>query len=239
MRYMALQLDLTSLGRSSSDPRRGRGRHLGLLLLPLVFLAACDPIYGGGGNGDGGPAGGDEFGTPVDQPIPTESEPTVIEDGVTGGAFSSPDHNVAVSIAAGSLPAGLRAHPTVTQAMAADPLPVDDEIGIAQVYQVDLASTADLVTTDPVAVTLAFDPAQVPADKRTARFIYARVRDSEWEASVPIGGRISGNTLTLDLRGLPKQALFTVVYSPSIRVALAEPAAKRPLTPTAPWTTNR
>jgi hypothetical protein len=164
----------------------------------------------------------------VDQSVPTNdipvpSEPTYIDDGVTGGTYNV-DTSFTINIPTGSLPPGLRAQPSASQiSVDQSRMLSGSEVLISNVYEFNTKAIANFATTQTVEVNLTFDPATVPPAKLNALYIYAKAYHPNNGSVLPIMGTISGSTLTLKLQGVNKKADFYVVYNPNMRGVLSDP----------------
>ncbi|MFC1495962.1 hypothetical protein ACFL52_00940 [Candidatus Margulisiibacteriota bacterium] len=172
--------------------------------------------------------------------IPSPSTETYVEDGQTGGTFSSSDGNFSVVIPSGSMPAALRANPTVSQtSIDSSYVLLSTETAVSNSYDLNLSSTENFITTQAVQVTLAFTSSSVPVAYLSDEYVYAKVYDPNTEALFPVMGTISGSNLVLDLKGLPKRAVFTVVYDSTLRsVYSTNSGLSIQATQTGTWETN-
>lgn len=164
-------------------------------------------------------------------------EPTPIEDGISGGVFAAPDHGLVVTIPMGTVPKALRAHPVVNLVALPKDLVAPGEVAVGSAYQIDLASTAGFATSTDLTIVLDSKLTDIPVEYRTSRYVFAKVWDEDEELVLPVPGQLADGKLTLTLRGLARRATFTVVYNPSIQVALSA-SAHKPATQEAPWSTN-
>ena len=180
--------------------------------------------------GCGGQVSQDASTTPTptveDDTIPTPSEPTYTDDGVTGGTFNSSDGNFSAVAPDGSIPAGLSVNPTVTEVtIDPDTMLASGETAVSDTYQLNLDSIDHFLTTNTVEVSLAFDSSSIPAEKLTSQYVYASIYSPDSGNLLSVFGTVSSSTLTLDTKGLPKNAIYSVVYNPDMRVVYPSAAA--------------
>ncbi|MDD5382344.1 MAG: hypothetical protein PHH60_01640 [Candidatus Margulisbacteria bacterium] len=177
----------------------------------------------------------------IDDSIPQPTEPTYIEDGLTGGTFTSPDGLFSVVVPAGSIPKGLRANPAINEtSVDSSALLSGGETLVSKAYQFDTKAISNLTTTNTVEVTIPFNSTNIPTNKLKPPYVYAKIYHPSNQASVPVLGTISGSTLKIQLKGFAQNAVFTVVYNPSIRTSLSSSSALQIYsTQNPPWQTNR
>ena len=203
-----------------------------ILLLLLVIIIGC-------GSAVQNSSSSSNDGTP-----PTPTEPTFTEDGVTGGTYSSSDSNFTASIPTGTMYSGLSADPEVAEvSLDSDNVLTDSETSVSSAYQLDLQAVDNFITSNTIEVTLAFDATNIPIAKQTAQYIYAKVYDDDSGVSFPVMGTVSGSNLTLNLKGLSKKAIYTLVYNPHMRRVLSSASSSSSVndfaTQSSPWATNR
>ncbi|MFH1826040.1 MAG: hypothetical protein ABH823_01955 [bacterium] len=180
-----------------------------------------------------------------DKPTAGPTDLTLVSDGVTGGDFSSSDNAFTVSIPANSLAPELSANPTITPTSVSASLLLDTgETLVSSAYEIDLDSIDHFVTTDTVEVTLAFDSSEIPTDKLTRQYVYAKVYHPDEKVSLPVmGASLTSSTLTLKLKGLAKEAIFSVVYNPNMGLvssnSVNNDSVRGAATQNIPWVTNR
>ncbi|PIS29496.1 hypothetical protein COT42_05220 [Candidatus Saganbacteria bacterium CG08_land_8_20_14_0_20_45_16] len=132
------------------------------LLFSLLILFGCGRVVE-----IPAPTGGNET-------SPVQTDPIYIEDGITGGTFTSSDGNSSVAVPAGSIYAGLRANPTVAAAtIDSGRMLAEGDTLASSAYELNLHSIDNFVTTNTVEVQLAFDTAAIPTDKLTSQYVYA------------------------------------------------------------------
>lgn len=193
-----------------------------ILCLVIIFLALGCGSSGGGGSDSS--TSSDES----DDTIPTPSDPTYTDDGVTGGTFSSSDGNFSATAPSGSIPTGLSANPTVTDSsIDTDTLTAEGDTVVSDVYQLDLDSIDHFITTQTIEVSIAFDATDIPTAKQTSQYIFAKVYDPDTGDSLDVFGSVSGSTLTFEMKGLPKNAIYAVVYNPDIRIVYSSSVSSR------------
>lgn len=207
-------------------------RHIFYLLLAILLLHGCGQVI-------------QSPTSSVSDTIPTPSAyPVFVEDGVTGGTYSSSDGNLSVNIPSGSIYEGLSANPTVTKvSIDSSNILAEGESLVSNAYELNLQSIGGFVTTNTVEVTMAFDSSTIPAANLTSQYVLVKVYDAETGAALPISGSISGSNITAKLKGLPKNAVFSVVYNPNLRSVISSASSGSSIdiaaTQNAPWRTNR
>ncbi|MBI1910026.1 MAG: hypothetical protein HYS22_07650 [Deltaproteobacteria bacterium] len=199
---------------------------LGLLICSLVFsLSYC---------------GGDDD----DDDTPDKEDPEYTEDGVTGGTFTSEDGKFQVIIADDSMPAALRAQPEIEIVDTPSDLLEEGEKTVSSSYDLNLDSIMHFITTQDVTMTVQLDNSSIPAADQNAIKVYIKVFDPDNKTTLWVPGSLSGSQLTLKLKGLPKDAIYTVVYNPNLQTATSSEGSSMTLDPSkeataeAPWSTN-
>jgi hypothetical protein len=206
---------------------------LGLIGLTLINLSGCAQVVSQSDD------------TPVyPDTSPTPESPSIVEDGQTGGTFTS--GGFSISIPSGTLPECLRAQPTVGPA-SVDPANIleEDETLVSTLYQFTSNATDNFISTsDAITVTIPFTASGIPpADQNNPLRVYAKVYDPDSGAAVPVIGQISGTNLILNLKGFAKNVVFSVEYNPygtaEISDASLSGSALNTLGTSTVWQTNR
>ncbi len=193
------------------------------LLILLILLGCAHVVQQPTPSGNG-----DTTTTTINEDIvPTPpTEPTYTNDGVTGGTFSSSDGDFSATAPDGSIPSGLSVNPTVTEvSVDEDAALAEGETKVSDAYQLNLDSIDHFLTTSTVEITLAFDSTNIPSEKLTSQYVYANVYLPDTGNLLSISGTISGTTLTLNTKGLAKNAIYMVVYNPDIRIVYPSASA--------------
>lgn len=207
-----------------------KNRHIVFfLLLFVLLLSGCgtSPLY-----------------NDVNGPSPQPATPTYIEDGQTGGTFTSNDGLFVVTVPASSIPAAYRMNPSITTTTLESGWIVNSWESIVSntYYELDSNAVDDIITSNNITITIPFDSSKVPSRYLSELYVFAKAYDPSSKWSFPMPGVISGNTLTIHARGLAKKSIFAVVYNPYMlkvtgdRVSTGSILASSTSLP--PWTAN-
>ena len=196
----------------------------------LVLASALVSLLGACGSDDGSP-------TPT--PTPTlggavnddwDVAPPSCTGTVTGGTFAA--SGFSVTIADGELSRCANATaPKVT----GGPRPAELVLSGGETvvtagsesFRLDLGERGfHTATPGAVVVKVPFDASRVPAATRSPRNVYLRLHDPKDHAVVLVTGKLEGDSVVAELRGLPASVDVMAVHDPALR-AVAIPAPKK------------
>ncbi|MBL9111629.1 MAG: hypothetical protein JNM74_20265 [Myxococcales bacterium] len=207
----------------STSPKTRLAGLTALLVTSLTALGACSSDDGT--TTPPAPAG---FGGAVNDDW--DLTPPRCTGAVTGGTFSSGAFSVTVG--EGEISRCVNASaPSARGASKPAELPIGAGetivTGGAEAYRLDLGERG-FHTAKPgaVVVKVPFDAAKVPAASRSPRSVFLRLHDPKDHAVVDVTGRLEGDAVVAELRGLPASMDVVVVLNPAMR-AVAIPAPKR------------